>query len=108
MKSTAPWSVKGIARDTRETAKEAARKEGLTVGEWLNQIIHKAGSDDMGSVEGLNGVKAADLVLAMDRLNRRFAKGEESTDEALTQITTVLERLETRLSTVENAAGDTG
>ncbi|MEO0611969.1 MAG: hypothetical protein AAFY83_01445 [Pseudomonadota bacterium] len=102
MKSTAPWSVKGIARDTRETAKEAARKEGLTVGEWLNQIIHKAGSDDMGSVEGLDGVKAADLVSAMDRLNRRFARGEESTDEALTQITSVLERLESRLTTVEH------
>ncbi len=33
-----PWSVKGVDADARETAKEAARRAGMTLGEWLNAI----------------------------------------------------------------------
>src|SRR5262245_29952987 len=35
----APWSVAGIRADARETAKEAARRSGMSVGEWLNSVI---------------------------------------------------------------------
>src|SRR5262249_14897661 len=34
-----PWSVAGIRPDARETAKEAARRSGMSVGEWLNSVI---------------------------------------------------------------------
>ena len=39
MKSGIPWSVKGIEPDVREAAKDAARRSGLTLGEWLNAAI---------------------------------------------------------------------
>jgi localization factor PodJL len=39
MKPGVPWSVKGIQPKARETAKDAARQAGLTLGEWLNQTI---------------------------------------------------------------------
>jgi localization factor PodJL len=39
MKSAIPWSIKGIESNAREQAKEAARKQGLTLGEWLNTVI---------------------------------------------------------------------
>jgi localization factor PodJL len=39
MKSGIPWSVKGIEPDVREAAKGAARRSGLTLGEWLNAAI---------------------------------------------------------------------
>jgi len=39
MKSGIPWSVKGIEPGAREAAKDAARRSGLTLGEWLNNII---------------------------------------------------------------------
>jgi localization factor PodJL len=39
MKSGIPWSVKGIEPDVREAAKDAARRSGLTLGEWLNATI---------------------------------------------------------------------
>ena len=35
-----PWHVKGVDRDAQETAREAARRSGLSVGEWLNSVIH--------------------------------------------------------------------
>ncbi|MEL7029383.1 MAG: hypothetical protein AAGL49_09270, partial [Pseudomonadota bacterium] len=46
MKPGVPWSVKGIEPQARETAKEAARRAGMTVGEWLNQMIFTAGEPD--------------------------------------------------------------
>ncbi len=39
MKPGIPWSVKGIDSETREAAKDAARRSGLTLGEWLNSMI---------------------------------------------------------------------
>ena len=39
MKPGIPWSVKGIEPDAREAAKQAARRSGMTLGEWLNSTI---------------------------------------------------------------------
>ena len=39
MTSGAPWSVKGIDPKAREIAKDLARRSGMTLGEWLNQVI---------------------------------------------------------------------
>src|SRR5690242_6355803 len=36
----APWHVKGIDPRARETAREAARRSGVSVGQWLNTVIH--------------------------------------------------------------------
>ena len=35
----APWQVKGIDPEARETAREAARRSGVSVGRWLNSVI---------------------------------------------------------------------
>src|SRR5262249_27351261 len=37
--SLAPWHVKGIPPGARETAREAARRSGVSVGQWLNSVI---------------------------------------------------------------------
>jgi localization factor PodJL len=34
-----PWHVKGVHPDAREVARDAARRSGLSVGEWLNSLI---------------------------------------------------------------------
>lgn len=39
MKPGIPWSVKGIGSEAREAAKSAARRSGVTLGEWLNSVI---------------------------------------------------------------------
>lgn len=39
MSASAPWSVKGIDAKAREVAKDLARQSGMTLGEWLNQMI---------------------------------------------------------------------
>jgi localization factor PodJL len=37
--AAAPWSVKGIDPKAREIAKDLARRQGLTLGDWLNRMI---------------------------------------------------------------------
>jgi localization factor PodJL len=39
MKFGVPWSVKGIRPEVRESAREAARRSGVSLGEWLNAVI---------------------------------------------------------------------
>jgi localization factor PodJL len=46
MKFGVPWSVKGIRPEARETAREAARRSGMPLGEWLNTVILQQAEDD--------------------------------------------------------------
>ena len=39
MKFGVPWSLNGIRPETRKTAKEAARRSGMSLGDWLNSVI---------------------------------------------------------------------
>jgi len=48
MSANAPWSVKGIDAKAREVAKALARQSGMTLGEWLNQMILEG--QDVGDV----------------------------------------------------------
>ncbi len=108
MKSNAPWSVKGIERDARETAKEAAKREGMTVGEWLNQMIYSAGDPEAsdGNVEGL---KLRDVVTAIDHLHKRIADSSTETGGAVTDISRkmgdVVERVQ-RLERTKPSGGE--
>jgi hypothetical protein len=46
MKTGIPWQVKGVRPEARDTAREAARRSGLSVGEWLNNVIIDQASQD--------------------------------------------------------------
>ncbi len=39
MTKAAPWSIKGVDFDVRDAAREAARRAGMSLGEWLNDAI---------------------------------------------------------------------
>ncbi len=39
MTSGVPWQIKGVSRHTREAAREAARRSGIPMGEWLDRVI---------------------------------------------------------------------
>ena len=39
MKFGVPWSAKGIRPEARETAKEAARRSGMSLDDWLNSVV---------------------------------------------------------------------
>jgi localization factor PodJL len=61
MTSGVPWRVEGVRPQARESAYEAARRSGMSVGEWLDWvIIDRAGQDEVRSLsERLRGDPAS-------------------------------------------------
>jgi len=39
MKSGGPWNLRGLRPEARAAARDAARRSGMSVGEWLNTVI---------------------------------------------------------------------
>lgn len=104
MKSNAPWSVKGIEKDAREAAKAAAQREGMTVGEWLNQIIYTAGDPNAAPTSGeIEGLKARDLAAAIEHLSRRISAAESKSAQAVENLARSLGGAVERLQRMERA-----
>lgn len=76
MKSAAAWNVKGVGIDARETAYEAARRAGLSVGEWLNSVIvDSAGDADHGRYpDEADGAGFSAIHQHLDALAARLGK----------------------------------
>lgn len=70
MKLGIPWRAKGVRPNPREAAKEAARRAGMSVGEWLNTVIHDS-ADEEGRVSrrGYNEDDGDQLFAVHERLN---------------------------------------
>ncbi len=48
MKFGGPWNLRGLRPETRQAARDAARRTGVSVGEWLNSVIRPDDGDDYG------------------------------------------------------------
>lgn len=101
-----PWSVKGIDPRARARAKTAARKEGMTLGEWLNRVILEDNDpsspqwDDaleafpgFGGEPGLSQDEDRLLRAMVNRLSERVESSEQMSartlggiDKAITQL----------------------
>jgi localization factor PodJL len=46
MKSGGPWNLRGLRPEARAAARDAARRSGMSVGEWLNTVIAPNEADD--------------------------------------------------------------
>lgn len=79
MKFGAKWNVKGVRPQARDTAREAARRSGVSVGEWLNNAIIEYATEE-GIAPQRNARYAGSdrrrgnehLANAVDRLDRRL------------------------------------
>lgn len=49
MQSDLPWNISGISTEAREAARAAARREGLSLGEWLTRRITQGGGESPDS-----------------------------------------------------------
>ncbi len=46
MKSGGPWNLRGLHPEARAAAREAARRSGMSVGEWFNTVIQPTDDDE--------------------------------------------------------------
>ena len=118
MKSNVPWSVKGIDPEARVVAKEAARKAGMTLGEWMSTMIQQVGTEDelgeQGQAEksaaqtGISADQLRQVVDSLNRLNERLTttenqvkRSEQQTREAATGLNQAVETVFERLKRLE-------
>jgi localization factor PodJL len=85
MTGAAPWSVKGIDPKAREIAKDLARRSGMTLGDWLNQMIMEdmPPADEAASGAPPGGDR---VVEALERLTARIETAEHRSTLAISGI----------------------
>lgn len=116
MSSGGPWSVKGIDPRARARAKTAARKQGMTLGEWLNRVILDDNDpaaaqwdDALEAFPGFDGDIANDddrLLRAMiNRLSDRIEKTEQASSSTLSELDKAITQLATNVAKVAQRQG---
>ena len=95
MTSGVPWNVKGIRPQARLTAKEAARRSGLSVGEWLNSVIIESAIEEGVRPGGRRPIYEDDLDVVGDEFERRLPLDDD--DAALAAVNERLEGLTRQL-----------
>lgn len=98
MKPGIPWSVKGIEPDAREAAKQAARRSGMTLGEWLNSTI-------LDTADGAPVSPQETNVTVQNRSRSQFAPPQAS--HALERTASRLEDIAEHLSRLSRRESDT-
>ena len=111
MSSSGPWSVKGIDPRARARAKTAARREGVTLGEWINRVIledsdpAKAEWDDaleafpgFGGASSLNEEDDRLLRAMVNRLTERVESSEQRSARTLTGLDKAISQLADKIT----------
>ncbi|HSM97254.1 MAG TPA: hypothetical protein VLT91_14520 [Rhizomicrobium sp.] len=106
MQPDLPWNVAGIPPEAREAARAAARREGLSVGEWLTRRIMRTFAEvaDMTPMrEAAPSQSARDSAAMLDSVSRSESEAQSAYKRIEEQLRTVSRRLEaTERSQTEN------
>jgi localization factor PodJL len=116
MSGAAPWSVKGIEPRTREAAKDLARRSGMTLGEWLSEMISENSDSDFGSdrrrqaprrlddAYAIRGEDATAALSAIEALSSRIEGAERRSTLAIDGVDRAVSGLVRRLEATEGEA----
>jgi localization factor PodJL len=88
MAAESSWSLRGVDPRARAIARSAAKREGITIGEWLNRQLLEDG-ETAGSSGGEHAGSYDDpeaLAHVLDRLSRRIEAAEHRSTLAITGI----------------------
>jgi len=94
-----PWSVKGIDPKAREAAKDLARRSGMTLGEWLNQVILEDGLSDDPVMPPEASVNRRS---ALARAPFRRAEPAPHTRDEILRVSETLDTLASRIEAAES------
>ncbi|MBT5266794.1 MAG: hypothetical protein HOL85_18295 [Rhodospirillaceae bacterium] len=107
--SNHPWSIKGISEDARAVAKEAAAREGITMGEWLTRAISRAGGGEAPEMavsipdetaEEIAG-KEVEATTLRDEIARRVREAEDRMVGLIGPLEEVITEMSRRLEVLE-------
>src|SRR5579864_9041909 len=119
MRAELPWNVAGIPPEAREAARAAARREGLSVGEWLTRRILRSFSGMEEELAPMAYENRASTGTALDcwglppasrrdteEMMARVGRSENESNEAWRRIEDQLRGLSRRLDSSERSQGD--
>ena len=121
MRAELPWNVAGIPPEAREAARAAARREGLSVGEWLTRRILRSFSGMEEELAPMAYENRAPVGAALDswglppsavsrreteEIIARVGRSENESNEAWRRIEDQLRGLSRRLDTSERSNGE--
>jgi localization factor PodJL len=69
MTSGVSWEIEGVDSQTRESAREAARRSGMSVGDWLDSIIGDRAGNAAAAPAAASPDEADDLARVRGRLD---------------------------------------
>ena len=115
MSGAAPWSVKGIEPRTREVAKDLARRSGMTLGEWLSEMISENSGEEFDDERrrqprryddaySLRGEDATAALRSIEALSSRLEGAERRSLVAIDGVDRAVGGLVRRLEEAEAAA----
>jgi localization factor PodJL len=115
MQPDLPWNVAGIPPEAREAARAAARREGLSVGEWLTRRILRSLTEH-GEAGGWHRPPEIDYRAIPDELSSRdtdemlarVSRSENQASSAYRRIEDQLTTLAKRLEEAEKAQSENG
>jgi localization factor PodJL len=74
MRKTAAWNVMGVERSTQAMAEEAARRAGMSLANWLDEVVAEQAADQGVAAEDLTEDDRLDAIgERLDQLSRREA-----------------------------------
>jgi localization factor PodJL len=116
MRPDLPWNVAGIPPEAREAARAAARREGLSVGEWLTRRILRsfadAGDEDELTRDSMSANKMyraqeqAPMRRETDEMLDRVSRSEAETSDVYRRIEDQLRGVARRLDTTERSQSE--
>ena len=80
MKRAAAWSVRGVERETQEIVEEAARRAGMSLPDWLDEVVAAYAAsrgvriEDMSQDERLDAIANRISLLSMREIASRRAR----------------------------------
>jgi localization factor PodJL len=100
MQPDLPWNVAGIPPEAREAARASARREGLSVGEWLTRRILR-GLTDADPMPERDSYRAASSRRETDSMLDSVTRSEVETQSAYKRIEEQLRGVGRRLEAAE-------
>jgi localization factor PodJL len=78
MNGAAAWNVRGLARETRDFAEEAARRAGMSLGDWLDEAVADKAAEQGVRPDDLEPDDRLDAIgERISRLSRRDGRSDE-------------------------------
>jgi hypothetical protein len=109
-KSALPWSIKGISKEARDMARQAAAEQGVTMGEWVSTAIRalQAHAEQPAVPAPVTPAESAQpappemsLQVVQDRIAARVEESEQRLVSVLGPLNEVVQAMVKRLDDLE-------